>query len=254
MNSPRVLAIAMLIDLASVTTTVGRTEPGVVGDGNPSIYYVSSTGEFGVQPEGYATTVFQIYSASGIFTADAVFPPGTLFDANTANEKGWAGLLPNAIRKDFSLGVIAAAGLTTEFLLNDLTLGGPGSFNHGPRFDLVTLCCAPLIPLDANLGDRGRGIRIEHQFMATGESPITWSNLTLTSTLGPTIAPTLSDNGQFSWNSIGSPLGSYRWDATVTNTNGSAIASLIVRLIPEPSSATLFGLAMIFYCRLLPRR
>jgi hypothetical protein len=141
------------------------------------------------------------------------------------------------IRKDFSLGIIAAPGLTTDFLLNDLTLSGPCNFNQGPRFDFVALCCTSLIPQDTILGDQTRGTSIEHVFISTGDPPLTWSNLTLTSSRTPWIAPTLSQNGQFSWNSTGSLLGSYSWNATVTNLTGSAVASLTVRLVPEASTS-----------------
>jgi hypothetical protein len=50
----------LLIELASVTTCAGVTALGMVGDGNPSIYYVASTGEFGIQPDGFVTGIFLI--------------------------------------------------------------------------------------------------------------------------------------------------------------------------------------------------
>jgi hypothetical protein len=167
MRSAQSCAIATLIALTCVATATGATLPGMVGDGKPSMYYVTSTGEFGIQPDGYTSGLFLMRSAAGIFTGDAIFPPGTLFDVNTVTEKGWAVLPPHALRKDFSLGIIAASGLTAEFLFNDLTLFGPDAgLEARVRYDFVILCCTPLIPRDANLGDRTRGAQIEHLFTA----------------------------------------------------------------------------------------
>jgi hypothetical protein len=246
MKSTGMLVNALVVALTSVVTATGATFPGVVGDGKTSVYYVASTGELGILPDGHAIGIFQILSASGIFTAEAVYPPGGLFDINTATEKGWAAIPGNVIRKDFSLGVIVAPALTSKFLLNDLTMFGPRlSGQDVVRLDLVVLCCTPLIPRDANLGDHARGAHIEHIFTATGEPPMAWSNLILTSTLAPASAPSLSATGRFSWNSAGSAPGTYNWDATVSNSTGRAMASLTVRLVPESNSLNLAALAIV---------
>jgi hypothetical protein len=109
----------------------------------------------------------------------------------------------------------------------------------------VTLCCTPLFPEDVDLGDRARDTLIEHLFSATGEPPFIWRDLVLTSNLPPAIAPTLSSNGEFGWNSADSPLGSYSWQVTVSNVTGSAMASLTVRLVPDPGAVPLLSLAAI---------
>jgi hypothetical protein len=150
-KSSRTFAMALLFVGSSVAASSAATVRGIAGDGHPSVYYVTATGEFGIQPDGVPIGIFEIRSESGIFTADAVFPPGTLFDINTATRKGWAALGVNAIRQDFSLGVIATSGLSTEFLLHDLTLAGPGSL-EGPRIDLV------IVPEPATIGATFVGI------------------------------------------------------------------------------------------------
>jgi hypothetical protein len=79
----------------------------------------------------------------------------------------------------------------------------------------------------------------------------TWSNLVLNSGT-PANAPTLSGAGLFEWNPVGSKAGNkgngllYRWTATATNATGADTDFAIsVRLIPEPATISLFGLALV---------
>jgi hypothetical protein len=254
MNRVQILSAAVTLVSASVSAGFAATMPGTMGDGDASIYYVASTGELGIQADGEQIGMFDIQSASGIFTAAATMPLGGLgLEINTSSNKAWVSLVANGFMQDFSLGIIAPPNLPFDFLLNDLTaLIGRGFGAEKDSSDLILLCCTPLIPRDANLGDRARGALIDHFFATTGDPPFTWSNLTLTSSLTPEIAPTLSESGQFRWNSAGSALGNYSFQATVTNATGSAIGSLTVRLVPEPATMsvpvlTLAGMLVSFW-------
>jgi hypothetical protein len=71
---------------------------------------------------------------------------------------------------------------------------------------------------------------------------------------GPVTPPTL-DTAQrkFHWDTVGSPLGSYKWLVTATNSSGSSSGTITVNVtVPEPATLTLIGLAfscVIFRCR-----
>jgi hypothetical protein len=123
------LPIALIVLFSNAGTTFAVIRSGMVGDGRTSIYYVASIGEFGIQPDGHAIGFFEILSASGIFTAEANLPPNGLgLDFNTNDRKAWASLPANAFTDNFSLGDIAAPGLSLEFLLNDLFAQAGGGF------------------------------------------------------------------------------------------------------------------------------
>jgi hypothetical protein len=115
------------------------------GDGETSVRYDATTGEFAIQPDGSPVGLFHIESASGIFTKTATFPPGGLgFDTNTATEKAWAALPASAFHANFSLSVIASPGLQHAFLLNDLTMLASGGFGTPHDFvDLVYVNTGP---------------------------------------------------------------------------------------------------------------
>jgi hypothetical protein len=88
----------------------------------------------------------------------------------------------------------------------------------------------------------------------------TWSNLVL-SDGNPAIAATLSSSGLFEWDPAGSLAGKkgngvlYRWSATASNDVGSdSDFAISIRLIPEPATMSLFGLAMIACVGILRRR
>jgi hypothetical protein len=265
MKSIRLLALASLIALTSVATGIGETLPGIVGDANTSVYYVASTGEFGIQPDGWNIQIFLIQSTTGIFIANAVFPSGTLFDVNTATEKGWAGTGASAIRKDFSLGVIAASGMALDFLLKNLTLAGPSCGCSTPILDLVYYAPGNLPPrgLDevVNFPTAGPGITFTHKLTAIDTedqaSALVWSDvqLRLDGRGDPLFQPTLSSLGIFSWDTTGSPRGSYTASAIVTDSVGHKdMVVLTINTIPEPTAFCLCGLAMICVGRRGPRR
>jgi len=113
-------------------------------------------------------------------------------------------------------------------------LGGGGGEEFAP------------IAVDLDLGERIQGAIISHIFTTSeGTPPISWGDLEIVGP-APANAPTLTSDGNFSWNSHGSPFGAYTFNATATNDFGSDTGSLTVELvIPEPATMTLFGLAMI---------
>jgi hypothetical protein len=166
-----------------------------------------------------------------------------------------------ALSSDFDLGIIAPAGLTKSFLLDDLTLTGSGGLGTPNRaFDLVHFSSTDvgIIVVDAYLSGGLPGIHFKHQFVASpGQPPITWSNLTpVVGSPTPNFLPTLSTTGQFNWNTAGSPLGIYAWDVTATNAAGSDTGRLAITLFdtPEPSAFTLIGVAAPFMVGLFRRQ
>jgi hypothetical protein len=235
---------------------------GAVDDGESSIVYDATSGVFSILPDGHSVGLFDIQSASGIFTASAMFPPAGLgFEVDTATRKSWAALPAAAFSGNFSLGLIAAPGLTKSFLLNDLTLTGSGGFSTPNRaLDLVYRTDGDegfIVVVDAHL-ETYPGAQVSHQFIAAaGAPPITWSNLTpLLGNPIPNIAPMLSATGQFNWNTAGSPYGVYAWEVTASNAAGSDTGRLAVALLlePEPATITLAGMAIIALGALRRRR
>ena len=114
---------------------------------------------------------------------------------------------------------------------------------------------APLIPVDANLGDRPRGSVIDHRFtVSRSAGDVTWSNLVVNGPGTPAIAPSLSADGRFLWNSADSLLGTWTFDTTVTDLFGFAVGQLTVNLVvPEPASSTL-ALFTLTACAVFARR
>lgn len=138
-------AFAFLIAVSATTACSAISFPGMANDGMTSFYYVATTGEFGIQPDGQSIGMFEIQSDSGVFTAEAVFPPNSLgVDFNTSMRKSWTALPANGFTTDFSLGVIASPGLERDFLLNDLTaLAGRGFGTATDSIGLVYLIPEP---------------------------------------------------------------------------------------------------------------
>jgi hypothetical protein len=120
------------------------------------------------------------------------------------------------------------------------------SINRGDEVarQLVSTHEGPPFALDANFSTFD--LIFEHLFTAVDEQPegLTWSNLTLISDTIPGIAPTLSSEGQFTWQTTGSAFGNtYSWEATVTDIFGMTdVARLSIRLLPEPSTALVFAI------------
>ena len=94
----------------------------------------------------------------------------------------------------------------------------------------------PVLPsvVDANLGDRLLGSVINHTFTTSAGDFITWGNLNVSGPGAPVNAPSLSSNGVFNWNTSGSPLGLYNFDATATNDAGSDVGQLTLNLVTPP--------------------
>jgi hypothetical protein len=93
----------------------------------------------------------------------------------------------------------------------------------------------PPVVADARLGDRAQGSLINHTLMTlAGDTPITWSNLLVSGPGPPVHAPNLSPNGEFTWNTAGSPLGLYDFDVTATNAVGSDVGRLSLNLVAPP--------------------
>jgi hypothetical protein len=258
------LAIAWALATVLPPTCVAATTRGAAGDGKPSISYDVQTGAFGLQPDSNPIGLFQILSASGIFTSNAILPPGGLgLDVNTANEKAWAALPAAAVNANFNLGNIAAPFLTQPFLLNDLTItvsGGLGTENVISDLVILGETSVPFPTITPiNLGEVVPSTTIMANLIAAA-GPVTWSNLT-PSAGNPAIAATLSPQGAFSWDPAGSARGPkgngvlYSWTATATNLAAQHTAvAITLRLIPEPATLQLMGLAMTIFIAIGGRR
>jgi hypothetical protein len=130
--------IALAVLIVQVTCSMAVTTQGSIGDGRTSLAYFTDTGEMVVQPDGVFVGLFDIVSASGIFTADANLPANALVTINTQSRKSWSALNSFAFDTDFSLGLISPPGLSLDFLLNDLTVFASGGFGTPTRdLDLV---------------------------------------------------------------------------------------------------------------------
>jgi hypothetical protein len=112
--------------------------------------------------------------------------------------------------------------------------------------------------VDFNAGEIVEGSVLNHTYQVLqGSPPLTWSNLISTGPSGalPNLSPMLDANGAFSWDTTGSALGLWTFDATVAVPNFLAadVARLTVELkladpppdggIPEPSTLLLFAIA-----------
>jgi hypothetical protein len=232
------LAIACAIVIVAARACSAVTFIGAAGDGKTSISYDPATGEMGIQPDGLPVGLFDIHSASGLFTASALLPSGGLeFDVNGPDRKSWAGYQSDAFSANYSLGTIAPAGLTLQFLLSDLTVTGSGGFGTPNRNVDLVYPGAMVVPaptaLDFDFGNHVRGTPIAHQFAASGSgSPIRWSDLQVTGPGYMANTPTLSREGIFHWDTAGEQFGTYHFDVTAINHGGSDTARLSVNLVP----------------------
>ena len=97
--------------------------PGTEGDGQTSVVYDTSTGEVAVDaPAGIELTSINIDSAGGIFTGDPAANLGGSFDNDADNNifKATFGSSFGSV----SFGNVAQAGLSEDFLTNDLSVVG----------------------------------------------------------------------------------------------------------------------------------
>jgi hypothetical protein len=96
---------------------------GQPGDGQTSIVYNVSTGEVAVDaPAGTELTSINIDSAASVFTGDAAANLGGSFD-NDADNNIFKATFGSSFGS-LSFGNVAQAGLSQDFLLNDLTVIG----------------------------------------------------------------------------------------------------------------------------------
>jgi hypothetical protein len=113
---------------------------GNTGDGQTSIIYSPSTGEVGVDaPVGKELTSINIDSAASIFTGDAAQNLGGSFD-NDADNNVFKATFGSSFGS-LSFGSIAQAGLSKDFVLNDLT--AVGSLSGGGDLGTVDLIYVP---------------------------------------------------------------------------------------------------------------
>jgi hypothetical protein len=265
--APSKFAVSLVSFVLFGSGSVASTFPGTVGDDKPSMAYVAATGEIIIQPDREPIGLFQILSASGIFTANATLPPSPLeIEANTTHEKAWLTFHTSALIEDFSLGVIAPSGLANDFALNDFTINGSGGFGTATLLlDFVYYGPSNTPPrgTDARVHfpAAGPGVTFTHQFGATDTqdpaSALDWSGLQFSTDgpVNPKLRPTLSPTGLFSWNTTGSPRGSYLATAIVSDSGGYRdMVVLTINTIPEPATVAMCGLAIIFAGRGCARR
>jgi hypothetical protein len=113
---------------------------GTEGDGQTSVGYNVATGEVWVDaPSGTELTSINIDSASGIFTGDAAQNLGGSFD-NDADGNIFKATFGGSFGS-LSFGNVAAAGLSEQFLLGDLTV--VGSLQGGGDLGNVDLVYVP---------------------------------------------------------------------------------------------------------------
>jgi hypothetical protein len=113
---------------------------GVQGDNQTSLRYDASSGELSVDaPGGVELTSINIDSASGIFTGEPAQNLGGSFD-NDADNNIFKATFGGSFGS-LSFGNVAAAGLSEEFLLGDLT--AVGSLAGGGDLGNVDLIYVP---------------------------------------------------------------------------------------------------------------
>jgi hypothetical protein len=251
--------------MLAVGTAAAQTTEGAAGDGKASFAYDAATGNFTLQTDGVSVGLYDLRSTSGIFNATVSPPPnaGLGLNVDSTSRKSWAALPAQAITANHNLGNIAAPGLTKALLLGDLTITTSGGFGTANVVgDLVYLGGAtgtPAMITDASLalGNRIQGAQISSQLAATGDPAPAW-NTTLVPIAGnptPATPPSLNAAGLFTWNSAGSPYGSYAWDVTASNASGSDTGRLSINIIvPEPATISLVGLTALGLVGLFRRR
>jgi hypothetical protein len=131
----------------------------------------------------------------------------------------------------------------------DVTATNAGGSDVG-RLSLNLVAPPPLAPVVVDHQFSGiPGDLFMHTFQTVaGDPPITWSNLTSVGSGTPAIAPQLSSDGQFTWDSTGSEREFFHFRVTATNSVGSDNGDLIVDLreavdVPEPSTMTPLAIA-----------
>jgi hypothetical protein len=139
--------------------SLAATQPnGIQGDGQASVIYDASSGEFSLDAlAGVELTSINIDSAAGIFTGDPAVQLGGRFD-NDADNNIFKATFGGSFGS-LSFGNITQAGLTEEFVLDDLTI--IGSLAGGGDLGNVDLVYVPE-PTSAMLLCVGLAIGLVH--------------------------------------------------------------------------------------------
>jgi hypothetical protein len=124
-------------------------------------------------------------------------------------------------------------------------------------FPCLVNCHAPTV-VDAELSNviaNDPGM-ITHTFSTAGSPPVIWDDFTFDSYVptpggsgtGPAIPPTFDTGAaKFSWNTVGSPAGTYRWHVMASNPFGADQGNLTIHIaaVPEPATLSLVSLALL---------
>jgi hypothetical protein len=175
-------------------------------------------------------------------------PNGLDEESDTILQGIWAWTEPQGLGPIPFAQLVLPFGGTVGFR-GSFALNTPGGIIDTPVIASPAIpCCfeSPLIAVDVDLGNVPRGTFINHQFtVSSSAGDVTWSNLVTHAPGVPALPPTLNPNGFFTWSSTGSPLGTYTFDATVTDLFGPAVGHLTLRLVPEPCSLAIVGWAIV---------
>jgi hypothetical protein len=81
----------------------------------------------------------------------------------------------------------------------------------------------------------------------SADQPVTWSGFSFVSGSSTGVPATFNPTtGNFSWNTVGSPIGSYKWSVQASNPYGTATGFVTVNItVPEPATLLLVGLALL---------
>ena len=154
---------------------------------------------------------------------------------------------------------IVSAAVTTVF--NDaqtfVSIASP-AFISG----CFSVTCGPqVLDHEINNVDANNPGLLMHTFQAIGNPAITWSGFTFDSYVGPGTGPSNAATfdpatAKFTWNTVGSPLGTYKWLITASSAFGSDQGSLTVRIttVPEVTSLSLLCFGMFGGFGLIRRR
>jgi PEP-CTERM motif len=279
-TSPAHAAVSVYLDSAiptpglpgftTYTLTAASDQPGefitaIDFAGNGSNDPLTGRGFFGtsfnqVNPFGLSTvfsdinTLFPLVGADPkqdsqflVNSTNVVVPPGLAEEGPYLMQAAFAGSTVGGFGEVFPfVQLVLPSGGANIFYRGEFTVFRSGANVTLPESDGGIVIESPLIPIDVDLGDRAQGSVIDHQFaVSSSAGDVAWSNLLASGPAAPAIAPVLNADGSFSWNSANSVRGLYKFDATVSDFLGSAVAHLTVNLVPEPATMSLIGLAMI---------